>query len=53
MSKENTYKYKEYYQSACEEIKNLRENVKGNMSLIEAKHILCNDIIGLKQYGNH
>ena len=42
-------KYKIDYQTAEAEIKNLKEKFKGNISLIQAKDIIWNDIIeGMK-----
>jgi len=40
MAKETTYKYKDYFQAVFEEIKELKEKVKGNNSLIKAREIL-------------
>jgi len=45
MSKENDEKYRNDFQVASQEIKEVKEKVKGNMSLIQAREILWNDII--------
>lgn len=45
MFKENVDKYRNDFQAASQEIKELKEKVKGNMSLIQAREILWNDII--------
>ena len=38
-------KYKSDFQTTYDEIKNLKEKLKGNMSLIQAKDIVWNEII--------
>jgi len=45
MAKDTTSKYQNDYQTTCHEIKELKEKVKGNMSLIQAKEIIWNNII--------
>ena len=45
MTKEIAKKYRRDFQATQQEIKELKEKVKGNMSLIQAREIIWNDII--------
>jgi len=45
MGRENATEHHNKYNSACEEIKELKEKITGNMSLIRARKIIWNDII--------
>ena len=45
MARENATQHHKNYWLACVEVKELKEKLKGNMSLIQAREIIWNDII--------
>lgn len=54
MDKESASQHHKKYQSTYDEIKELKEKLKGNMSLIHAREIIWNDIVQwVKEIWNH
>lgn len=45
MEKESASHHQKNYQTTCYGIKELKEKLKGNMSLIQAREIIWNEII--------